>query len=155
MATTNKLPTRNELVISALSKTDSKWYQCERKLQLHLLKLFEANRQKILDVFYAGFTKAVIKNGTCTNAVQVEFKVDDFKEEDRAGLFITQEMLADFGSADMVYGIYSILVYRECDTIKLLLEQAGFTSITAKGGFSNKGPNGKNTYAYIWSIVAM
>lgn len=149
------MTTRNELVISALSKTDSKRYQCERKLQLHLLKIFEANRQKILDVFYAGFTKTVIKNGTCINAVQVEFKLDDFKEEDRAGLFITQEMLADFGPADMVYGIYSILVYRECDTIKLLLEQAEFTSVTAKGGFSNKGPNGKNTYAYIWSIVAM
>ena len=155
MATTNKLPTRNELVISALSKTDSKWYQCERKLQLHLLEKFESNRAKILDAFYAGFTKAIIRQGTGITGVSVEFMLADFKEEDRGGLFITQEMLADFGPADMVNDISYIMINRECDTIKLLLEQAGFTRITAKGGFSNKGPNGKNTYAYIWSIVAM
>lgn len=155
MDTTNKLPTRNELVISALSKTDSKWYQCERKLQLYLLEKFENNRAKILDAFYTGFTKAIIKQGSGINGVSVDLILADFKEEDRAELFITQEMLADFGPASMVNDISFNVINRECDTIKLLLEQSGFTHVQVKGGFGNKGPNGRDTYAYIHSITVI
>ena len=55
----------------------------------------------------------------------------------------------------MVNDISNYMIRREYDTIKLLLEQSGFTRVTVKGGFCNKGPNGDHTYAYIWSIVAM
>jgi len=151
MATTNKLPTRNELVISALSKTDSKWYQFERKLQLYLLEKFENNRAKILDAFYTGFTKALVKCGTFIGSITVDLILADFKEEDRSELFITQEMLAAFGPASMVNDISFNVINRECDTIKLLLEQSGFTRVQVKGGFGNKG-HVRDTYAYIHSI---
>ena len=150
MATPTK---RHELVMSALSKSDAKWNQRERKLELHLLELFEANRHKILDVFYEAFTNAIIKQGTyCVTAV--EFTLEDFKEEDRAGLYISHETLADFGPFDMVNAIYGSMIRRECETIKHLLEQSGFICGRVNGGFSDKGPNDKTTYAYIWSMSA-
>jgi hypothetical protein len=135
----------------ALPKSETKSNQHERKLRIHLLNLFEANRYKILNVFYDKYIKAIIKTGTFTN-IKVSFTLEDFKEEDRAGLFITQKTLADFGPVAMIDTIGNAMIKGECMNIKLLLERSGFPCGTVSGGFSNNGGNGDYKYAYIYGI---
>ncbi len=149
----NKLPKRNELLIDALMKSESKWHIHERNLQLYLLNKFEQCRIVILNMFYSKYMSAITNAGTCTPA-ECELRLTEFKGKEQQELLITQESLCEFGPVSMVDGIFKGLIQDEIQTIQTILTQSGFTKVQVKGGFSNKGPNGAFKYAYIHSINA-